>query len=200
MHVSVVSKLLEEVFIMTKVIHPAKTVAQKLTIDGEAFALLQKACADHDVAVESMGTAANRLYSIGFRAEHLRAKDGDKEVINIVDNAIVRTMSDLARKLLSMKPVDLNTTDKAIRVAFIKNLADKRTSLSKALAKCADAESNGTSEPVELALIFAETIEKLLAKIATASVVDPKTSKCKLEKVNITELVKHLQAAKKELT
>jgi hypothetical protein len=185
---------------MTNVIHPAKTVAQKLTIDGEAFALLQKACADHDVAVESMGTAANRLYSIGFRAEHLRAKDGDKEVINIVDNAIVRTMSDLARKLLSMKPVDLNSTDKAIRTAFIKNLADKRTSLSKALAKCADAEANGTSDPVELALVFAEVIEKLLAKIATASVVDPKTNKCKLQKVNITNLVKHLNEAKKELT
>ena len=184
---------------MTSVIHPAKTVAQKLTIDADAFALLQKACDDHDIARESMGTAANRLYSVGFRAEHLRAKDGDKDIIAIVDKAIVKTMPEQARKLLAAKPVDLNTTDKAIRVAYIKNLADKRTALSKALAKCADTEA-GTATPVDLAALMAETIEKLLARIATASVVDPKTGKCKLEGVLIGELVKHLNAAKKELT
>jgi hypothetical protein len=184
---------------MTNVIHPAKSIVQKLIIDSDAQALLTQACHDFDVARESMGTAANRLYSIGFRAEHLRAKDGDKDVILMVDKAIVKTMPEQARKLLAAKPVDLNTTDKAIRVAYIKNLADKRTALSKALAKCADVEA-GTTTPVELAAVFAETIEKLLARIATASVVDPKTGKCKLEGVLIGELIKHLNAAKKELT
>ena len=199
MHVSVVSNQSEKVFIMTNVIHPAKSIAQKLIIDADAMVLLQKACDDHDIARESMGTAANRLYSVGFRAEHLRAKDGDKDIIAIVDKAIVKTMSEQARKLLAAKPVDLNSTDKAIRTAYIKNLADKRTALSKALAKC-DEVAAGTNTPVELSAVFAETIEKLLARIATASVVDPKTGKCKLEGVLIGELVKHLNAAKKELT
>lgn len=198
MHIRV-SVLNQKGYRMTSVIHPAKTVAQKLTIDANAQALLVQACHDFDVAKESMGTAANRLYSVGFRAEHLRAKDGDKDIIAIVDKAIVKTMPEQARKLLAAKPVDLNTTDKAIRTAYIKNLADKRTALAKALAKCEDTAA-GTSTPIELAAVFAETIEKLLAKIATASVVDPKTGKCKLEGVLIGELVKHLNAAKKELT
>jgi len=184
---------------MTNVIHPAKSIAQKLIIDETTQALLEQACRDFDVAKESMGTAANRFYSVGFRAEHLRAKDGDKDIIAKVDNAIVKTMPEQARKLLAAKPVDLNTTDKAIRVAYIKNLADKRTALSKALAKCDEAAA-GTATPIELSAVFAETIEKLLARIATASVVDPKTGKCKLEGVLIGELVKHLNAAKKELT
>jgi hypothetical protein len=184
---------------MTNVIHPAKSVAQKLIIDSDAQALLTQACHDFDVAKESMGTAANRLYSIGFRAEHLRAKDGDKDVIAMVDKAIVKTMPEQARKLLAAKPVDLNTTDKAIRVAYIKNLADKRTALSKALAKCADVEA-GTNEPVELAEVLAAAIEKMKAKIHTASVVDPKTGLCKLEGVKIGKLLEFLEQARLELT
>jgi len=187
---------------MTKVIHPAKTVAQKLTIDADAQKALAAACAAQDVADESWSTVANRFFAIGFRADHLKQKDGDKEIINIVDNAIVRTMPDLGKKLLATKPVDLNAVDKALRSVFMKSLNDKRALLAKWLKKAqADAEAGTTGgDAVELALVFAEIIDKLLAKIATASVVDPKTSKCKLEKVNITELVKHLQAAKKELT
>ena len=187
---------------MTNVIHPAKTVAQKLTIDADAQKALAAACAAQDVADESWSTVANRFFVIGFRADHLKQKDGDKEIINIVDNAIVRTMPDLGKKLLATKPVDLNAVDKALRSVFMKSLNDKRALLAKWLKKAqADAEAGTTGgDSVELALVFAEIIDKLLAKIATASVVDPKTSKCKLEKVNITELVKHLQAAKKELT
>ena len=183
---------------MTNVIHPAKSIVQKLIIDADAQALLTQACHDFDVAKESMGTAANRLYSIGFRAEHLRAKDGDKDVIAMVDKAIVKTMPEQARKLLAAKPVDLNTTDKAIRVAYIKNLADKRTALSKALAKCDDVEA-GTNDPVDHSKVLAEAIEKMKAKIHTLSVVDPKTGKCKLEGVLIGKLLEHLEAARKEL-
>lgn len=183
---------------MTNVIHAAKTVAQKLTIDADAQALLVQACHDFDVAKESMGTAANRLYSVGFRAEHLRAKDGDKDIIAIVDKAIVKTMPEQARKLLAAKPVDLNTTDKAIRTAYIKNLADKRTALSKALAKCEDTAA-GTGTPVDHAALLAEMIEKMKAKIHTLSVVDVKTGLCKLEKVKINKLLEHLENARKEL-
>jgi hypothetical protein len=185
---------------MTKVIVPAKSIAQKLIIDGDAMVLLQKACDDHDIARESMGTAANRLYSVGFRAEHLRAKDGDKAIIAIIDKAISLTMPEMARKLFAAKPVDLNSTDKAIRTAFIKNLADKRTALAKALAKCDEPDAGTTGDDIPLAEIFKEIIAKLLAKIGTASVVDPKTGLCKLEGVLIGELVKHLNAAKNELT
>jgi hypothetical protein len=184
---------------MTSVIHPAKTVAQKLIIDADAQILLAQACADHDVAVESMGTAANRLYSIGFRAEHLRAKDGDKAIIAIVDKAIVKTMPEQARKLLAAKPVDLNSTDKGFRESFIKNLADKRTALAKALAKC-DEPDAGTSEPIDHASVLAVAIEKMKAKIHTLSVVDPKTSKCKLEGVKIGKLLEFLEQARLELT
>jgi len=184
---------------MTSVIHPAKSIAQKLIIDADAQILLAQACADHDIAKESMGTAANRLYSIGFRAEHLRAKDGDKDIIAIVDKAIVKTMPEQARKLLAAKPVDLSTTDKGFRESFIKNLADKRTALAKALAKCDDPEA-GTSEPIDHASVLAVAIEKMKAKIHTLSVVDPKTSKCKLEGVKIGKLLEFLEQARLELT
>lgn len=185
---------------MTNVIHPAKTMEQKLHIDATAQALITKACHDFDVAKESMGTAANRLYSIGFRAEFLRAKGGDKHIIQKIDIAIIATMPEQARHLLATKPVDLNTTDKAIRVAYIKNLADKRTALSKALAKCEDAENAGAPTPITVAARLVQTIEKMLADIAAAEVVDPKTEKNKLEGVNIMALKRHLGEAKKELT
>ena len=186
---------------MTNVIHPAKTLAQKLTIDAATMALLQKACDDHDQAKESMGTVANRFYSIGFRAEHLKQKGGDKEIINIVDNAIAKTMPEMARKLFSMKPVDLNATDKAIRTAFIKDLADKRTALSKALTKCHEPDAGTTgSTPIEPSDIVANLVKEAIEKTHTFSVVNAKTGKCKLEGVNIVDLLKHLQAAVKELT
>jgi hypothetical protein len=187
---------------MTNVIHPAKTVAQKIIIDDETMEKLQKACDDHDIAKESMGTAAARFYNLGFRAEHLKQSGGDKEMINIADNAIARTMPEMARKLFSMKPVDLNETDKAIRSAFMKNLADKRGALAKALAKCAEkvkAEASGDTPP-ELSEVIAGKIKEIIESIQKAGVPDAKTGKHKLQGVDITALVKHLNAAVEELT
>jgi len=187
---------------MTNVIHPAKTVAQKIVIDAETMDKLQKACDDFDVARESMGTVAARFYNLGFRAEQLKQKGGDKEIINIVDNAIARTMPEMARKLFSMKPVDLNETDKAIRSAFMKNLADKRGALALALARCdekAKADSSD-SPPVALSETLAGEIKGLIERIQKAGVPDAKTGMHKLQGVDITALVKHLNAAVVELT
>ena len=186
---------------MTNVIHPAKTVAQKLTIDADAQKALAAACAAQDVADESWSTVANRFFVIGFRADHLKQKDGDKEIINIVDNAIVRTMPDLGKKLLATKPVDLNAVDKALRTVFMKSLNDKRALLAKWLKKAqADAEAGNTGgDEVDHAALIAEVIEKLKAKIHTLSVVDAKTGKCKLEGVKINKLLVHLEDARKEL-
>jgi hypothetical protein len=186
---------------MTNVIHPAKSVAQKLTIDAETMDKLQKACDDHDTSKESWSTVANRFYSIGFRAEHLKQKGGDKEIINIVDNAIARTMPEMARKLFSMKPVDLNMTEKAIRTAFIRDLGDKRIALAKALAKCHEPDAGTTGNPpTEPSEIVANLIKDAIEKTHTFSVVSAKTNKCKLENVDIVALLKHLNAAVKELT
>lgn len=185
---------------MSAIIKPAVSVAQKLVIDDEAQALLAQACADHDVAKESMGTVANRFYSIGFRAEHLKAKGGDLEIINIVTNAIAKTMPTLARELFSKKPVDLNATDKALRATFMANLGGKRLALAKALADCVDKETQVGAKPKELSEIIAEELKAILQRVHTGSVVGAKSGKCKLEGVNIGELVKHLQNAVKELT
>jgi hypothetical protein len=186
---------------MTNVIHPAKTIAQKLVIDDATMVLLQAACDAHDKMRESWNTVANRFFVIGFRAEHLKQKGGDKEIINIVDNYIAKTMPEMARKLFSMKPVDLNATDKGLRITFMKDLNDKRTALAKALAKCdePDAGTTGTT-PTEPSDIVAGIIKDAIEKTHTFSVVNAKTGKCKLEGVNIVELLKHLQAAVKELT
>lgn len=175
-------------------------MAQKLVIDAEAQALLAQACRDYDVAKESMSTVANRFYNIGFRAEHLKAKGGDKEIINIVSNAIARTMSDTARDLFSKKPVDLNSTDKALRATYMVDLGQKRLALANALAKCVDAETNVGAKPKELSEILADELLAMMQRIHTASVVSVKTGKCKLEGVKVVELVKHLQNAVKELT
>ena len=187
---------------MTNIIHAAKTVAQKIVISEEDMALLQKACDDHDIARESMGTVANRFYNLGFRAEHLKQSGGDKEMINIADNAIARTMPEMARKLFSMKPADLNMTDKAIRSAFMKDLADKRGALAKALAKC-DEKAKTVDSPSatkELSEILAGEIKELIERIQKAGVPDAKTGKHKLQGVDITALVKCLNEAVEELT
>ena len=185
---------------MSVIIKPAVSVAQKLIIDDEAQALLAQACRDYDIAKESMSTVANRFYNIGFRAEHLKQKGGDKEIINIVSNAIAKTMSDTARNLFSKKPVDLNSTDKALRATYITDLGQKRLALAAALAKCVDAETNVGAAPKELSEILAGELAAILERVHTGSVVSVKTGKCKLEGVKIVELVKHLQNAVKELT
>jgi len=185
---------------MTSIIKPAVSIAQKLTIGAEAQALLDIACRDFDVAKESMGTVANRFYSDGFRAEHLKQKGGDLEIINIVSNAIAKTMPQLARDLFSKKPVDLNTTDKALRATFMVDLGQKRLALAKALADCVDKENQVGAKPKELAEILADELAAMVQRIHTGSVVSVKTGKCKLEGVKIAELIKHLQNAVKELT
>jgi hypothetical protein len=185
---------------MSVIIKPAVSVAQKLVIDDAAQALLAQACRDYDVAKESMSTVANRFYNIGFRAEHLKSKGGDKEIINIVSNAIARTMSDLARKLFATKPVDLNSTDKALRATFIVDLGQKRLALANALAKCEDNETSVGEKAKELSEILAGELATMIQRIHTGSVVSVKTGKCKLEGVKIAELIKHLQNAVKELT
>ena len=185
---------------MSVIIKPAVSVAQKLIIDDEAQALLVQACKDFDAAEESMGTVANRFYNIGFRAEHLKSKGGDLEIINIVSNAIAKTMPTLARELFSKKPVDLNTTDKALRATFMENLGKKRLALANALAKCVEKENQVGAKPKELSEILADELATMIQRIHTGSVVSVKTGKCKLEGVKIAELIKHLQNAVKELT
>lgn len=185
---------------MSVIIKPAVSTAQKLIIDDEAQALLAQACKDFDVAQESMGTVANRFYAIGFRSEHLKQKGGDVEIINIVTNAIAKTMPTLARELFSKKPVDLNITDKALRATFMSDLGKKRLALAKALADCVDKETQVGAKPKELSEILAEELATMIQRIHTGSVVSVKTGKCKLEGVKIAELIKHLQNAVKELT
>lgn len=118
------------------VIHPAQTVAQKLVLTSEDIDLLRVACKHQDIANESWSTVANRFYNIGFRAEHLKPKGGDEEIINIVDNAIVLTMPDAAQDLLSKKPSDLSATDKLLRSACMVDLGKKRGYLRDALHAC----------------------------------------------------------------
>ena len=185
---------------MTVIIKPAVSVAQKLVIDADAQALLDIACRDFDVAKESMGTVANRFYSIGFRAEHLKQKGGDLEIINIVSNAIAKSMPQLARDLFSKKPVDLNTTDKALRATFMVDLGQKRLALAAALDKCVDKENQVGAKPKELAEILADELRAMLQRIHTGSVVSVKTGKCKLQHVKIPALQAALNAAIKELT
>jgi hypothetical protein len=185
---------------MSVIIKPAVSIAQKLTIDAEAQALLDTACRDFDVAKESMGTVANRFYSIGFRAEHLKQKGGDLEIINIVSNAIAKSMPQLARDLFSKKPVDLNTTDKALRATFMVDLGQKRLALAKALADCVDKENQVGAKPKELAEILADELRAMLQRIQTGSVVSVKTGKSKLQHVKIPALQTALNAAIKELT
>jgi len=185
---------------MTSIIKPAVSIAQKLVIDDNAQALLVQACKDYDIAKESMSTVANRFYNIGFRAEHLKAKGGDKEIINIVSNAIAKTMSDTARALFATKPVDLNSTDKALRATYMVDLGQKRLALANALAKCVDNDANVGASPKELSEILAEELKAILQRVHTGSVVGAKSGKCKLEGVKIGDLVKHLQNAIVELT
>ena len=185
---------------MTAIIKPAVSIAQKLVIDAETQALLVQACKDYDIAKESMSTVANRFYNIGFRAEHLKQKGGDKEIINIVSNAIAKTMPETARKLFSIKPSDLNSTDKMLRAAYMTDLGQKRLALAAALAKCEDKETQIGAKPKELSEILAEELAAIVQRVHTGSVVSVKTGKCKLEGVKIPELVKHLQNAIKELT
>lgn len=185
---------------MTAIIKPAVSVAQKLIIDEDTQALLAQACKDYDVAKESMGTVANRFYSIGFRAEHLKQKGGDLEIINIVSNAIAKTMPQLARDLFSKKPVDLNTTDKALRTTFMVDLGQKRLALAKALADCVDKENQVGAKPKELAEILADELKAMIQRVHTGSVVSVKTGKCKLQHVKIPALLAALNAAIKELT
>jgi len=185
---------------MSAIIKPAVSIAQKLTIDADAQALLVQACKDFDAAKESMGTVANRFYSIGFRAEHLKQKGGDLEIINIVSNAIAKTMPTLARELFSKKPVDLNTTDKALRATFMVDLGQKRLALANALALCVAKEAQVGAKPKELSEILAEELKAILQRVHTGSVVGAKSGTCKLEGVKIGDLVKHLQNAITELT
>jgi hypothetical protein len=185
---------------MSVIIKPAVSVAQKLIIDAETQDLLAQACADHDIAKESMSTVANRFYNIGFRAEHLKQKGGDIEIINIVSNAIAKTMSVNARELFSKKPSDLSATDKVARKLYMANLGGKRLALAKALADCVDKDANVGASPKELSEILADELKAILQRVHTGSVVGAKSGKCKLEGVKIGDLVKHLQNAITELT
>ena len=185
---------------MSNIIHPAQSVAQKIVIDSETQALLVQACHDHDVAKESMGTVAGRFYNIGIRAAHLKQSGGDKEIINIVDNAIAATMPEMARVLFSKKNADLNQTDRAIRTAFIKNLADKRTALAKALKTCEENEAADGNPPADLADVLADALKAILERVQKGSVVNAKTGESKLDNVNVVDLVNHLQNAIAELT
>ena len=121
-------------------------------------------------------------------------------MINIVSNAIAKSMPQLARDLFSKKPVDLNTTDKALRATFMVDLGQKRLALAKALADCVDKENQVGAKPKELSEVLAEELATMIQRIHTGSVVSVKTGKCKLEGVKIADLIKHLQNAVKELT
>ena len=118
------------------VIHPAAPVAQKLTLTAEDIDLLRVACKAQGVADESWSNVANRYYNIGFRAEHLRSKGGDEEIINIVDNALILTMSEFVLDLFSKKPSDLNAADKLTRKTCTLDLGKKRGYLRDALDAC----------------------------------------------------------------
>jgi hypothetical protein len=185
---------------MSVIIKPAVSVAQKLIIDAETQDLLAQACADHDIAKESMSTVANRFYNIGFRAEHLKQKGGDLEIINIVSNAIAKTMSVNARELFSKKPSDLSATDKVARKLYMANLGGKRLALAQALADCVDKETQVSAAPKELAEILADELRAMLERIQLGSVVSVKTGKSKLQHVKIPALQTALNAAIKELT
>jgi hypothetical protein len=118
------------------VIHPAQPVAQKLVLTADDIDLLRVACKHQDIANESWSTVANRYYNIGFRAEHLRSKGGDEEIINIVDNALILTMSEYVQDLFSKKPSDLNAADKLTRKTCTLDLGKKRGYLRDALDAC----------------------------------------------------------------
>ena len=147
-----------------------------------------------------MSTVANRFYNIGFRAEHLKQKGGDIEIINIVSNAIAKTMPAIARELFSKKPSDLSATDKVSRKLYMANLGGKRLALAKALAECVDKETQVGEKAKELSEILADELKAILQRVHTGSVVGAKSGKCKLEGVKIIDLVKHLQNAIAELT
>jgi len=185
---------------MSVIIKPAVSIAQKLVIDDTAQALLIQACKDYDAAEESMSTVANRFYSIGFRAEHLKQKGGDLEIINIVSNAIAKTMPQVARDLFSKKPSDLNATDKIARKLYMVNLGGKRLALANALALCVDKENQVGEKAKELAEILAGELKAMIQRVHTGSVVSVKTNKSKLQHVKIPALLAALNAAIEELT
>lgn len=185
---------------MSVIIKPAVSVAQKLVIDDEAQALLVDACKAYDAAQESMSTVANRFYNIGFRAEHLKQKGGDIEIINIVSNAIAKTMPAIARELFSKKPSDLSATDKVSRKLYMANLGGKRLALAAALADCVDKETQVGEKAKELAEILVGELKGIIERVHTGSVVSAKNGKCKLQHVKIPALLAALNAAIEELT
>jgi hypothetical protein len=148
------------------VIHPAVPVAQKLTLTTEDIDLLRVACKHQDIANESWSTVANRYYNIGFRAEHLRSKGGDEEIINIVDNALILTMSEFVQDLFSKKPSELNAANKLTRKTCTLDLNKKRGYLRDALDACdvkAKAGEAGETPPT-----FGEVQAAKLKAIITA--------------------------------
>jgi hypothetical protein len=163
-------QLIRKVYIMTKVISPAKSVAEKISITEDDITILAEAVQLQDVANGKWSTAASQWFNRGMRWEMLQDGDkGDKAAIAIVDKVIVSTFTERGQQLMATKSLaELTPDDKISRKVWGQKLAAHRGTFRKHLKTCEMKAAGGAGETRSFADIRADVLREMIKDIQKA--------------------------------